>query len=144
MSLLCRARPRSSAPAVLTLCIFALTLFFTGCDSSGDDPDPQRTEFLVRYELTGTCNGIQVFAYNVTTGGGTNGSSGTFTPPWSFEHTVSAPTSPTATAISATCQGANGAPQSLTGRILVDGVERAAQTNEGSNQISVTLSVLLR
>ena len=140
-----RADPRLAAPAALALCLLTASLLFTGCDSSDpSDPDPQRTEFLVRYELTGTCFGIRSVAYNVTSGTGTNGGSATFDLPWSFEQTVTAVTSPTATAMSATCVGANGAAQSLTGRILVDGQERATQTNEGTTQISVTISTLLR
>ncbi len=118
--------------------------FLSGCDSSESDPDPDQTEFLVRYELSGTCFGIRSLAYNVTSGTGTNGGSATFELPWSFEQAVTAPTSPTATALSATCVGSNGAPQSLTGRILVDGQERATQTNAGTTQISVTVSTLLR
>ncbi len=120
-------------------------LLLAGCDSSGPDDGPDQTEFNVRYELSGTCFGIQAYAYNVMTGGtASESSSGAFTLPWSREQTASAPSSPTATALSATCQGANEAAQTLTGRILVDGVERAAQTNAGTGSISVTLSVTLR
>lgn len=127
--------------------VIALGLCFsllTGCDSSSDEPDPQQTQFLVRYELTGTCFGIRSVAYNVTSGTGSNSGSATFELPWSFEQTVTAVASPTATAMSATCLGESGAAQSLTGRILVDGQERATQTNAGTTQISVTLSTLLR
>ena len=142
MPLSFRASLRATATTAFALCAFALLL--TGCDSGGEGPDPQQSEYDVRYELTGECSGIRVFAHNVTSSNGTSGNSGAFTLPWSYEHTVSAPSSPTATALSATCQGTNGAAQTLTGRILVDGVERAAQTNEGTSQISVTLSVVLR
>lgn len=134
----------SRLPSRAALALPLFLLFLAGCDSSGPDDGPDQTEFLVRYELTGTCAGIQAYAYNVTTGGGTNGSSGVLTLPWSHEHTVSAPTSPTATALSATCQGANGAAQTLTGRILVDGEVRGSQTAEGTNTISVTIGVPLR
>lgn len=141
MSSLFGARPRRAA---LALCMLMIAPFLSGCDSSESDPDPDQTEFLVRYELSGTCFGIRSLAYNVTSGTGTNGGSATFELPWSFEQAVTAPTSPTATALSATCVGSNGAPQSLTGRILVDGQERATQTNAGTTQISVTVSTLLR
>lgn len=131
--------------------VFALSLLFpfllAGCDSSedgGPDDGPQQTEFLVRYELTGVCTGIRAIAYNVTSGSGTNGGSATFELPWSFEQTVSAPTSPTATALAATCQAANGTTHSLNARILVDGEVRGSQSAEGTTDISVNVGVSLR
>jgi hypothetical protein len=138
------AAARSTALALSALCVL-LPVLLAGCDSDDpDDPDPQQSQFVVRYELTGTCFGIRSVAYNVTSGTGSNSGSGTFELPWSFQQTVTATMSPTATAMSATCVGANGAAQTLTGRILVDGQERAMQTNAGTTQISVTLSTLLR
>ena len=123
----------------------SLLVLLAGCDSGGDDgPDPQQTEFLVRYEVTGVCTGIRAIAYNVTSGGGVESGSGAFDLPWSFEHVVSAPTSPTATALAATCAPANEATHSLTARILVDGEVRAQQSVEGTNTLTVSLGVSLR
>lgn len=132
--------------AALTLLLLAASLLLVGCDSSEDEgPDRQRTEFLVRYEVSGVCTGIRAIAYNVTSGSGSyNGSSGTFELPWSFEQTVSAPTSPTATALAATCAPANGATHSLTARILVDGELRGSQSTQGTETISVNVGVALR
>ena len=132
---------------LLSRAALALPLLFllSGCDSSEDDgPGPQQTEFLVRYELTGVCTGIRSVAYNVTTGGSSNGGSATFELPWSFEHTVSAPTSPTATALAATCLASNGTAHSLSARILVDGQVRGSQSAEGTDNISVSVGVSLR
>lgn len=98
----------------------------------------------MRYEVTGVCTGIRAIAYNVTGDGSSNGGSGAFDLPWSFEHMVSAPTSPTATAVAATCAPANGATHSLTARILVDGEVRGSQSTEGTNTISVNVGVALR
>lgn len=143
MPLLSRASLRATATTAFALC--AVTLLLTGCDSGGDEgPAPQQSEFVVRYELDGTCSGIRIVSYNVTGNGASNGSTVAFTLPWSFEHTVSAPTSPTATALSATCQGSSGAAQTLTGRILVDGEVRANQTAAGQDQVNVTISTVLR
>lgn len=145
-----RPAPRPAALTVLALCTLAPALLM-GCDSNDSDadadptPDPQQTEFLVRYELTGVCLGIRSVAYNVTSGSTTTtGGGAAFTLPWSFEHTVSAPTSPTATALAATCRGSDGASQSITGRIIVDGEERATQTAEGQDQISLSIGTVLR
>ena len=122
-------------------CLFALA----GCDSDGSsDPDPNRTEFLVRYELTGSCVGIQTTAYSVN-GGGI--ASATFALPWSFESEIMVspdPATPTAVAISAICQGDGSTMQSLLARILVDGEERARQSAEGTTQLSVSVGIPLR
>jgi len=120
-------------------------ILFGGCDSDGSsDPDPTRTEFLVRYELTGSCVGIQTVAYSVN-GGGV--ASGTFTLPWSFESEITVspdPATPTAVAISAICQGDGTTMQSLLARILVDGEERARQSADGTMQLSVSVGIPLR
>ena len=131
--------------AALALPLLFLVPALAGCDSSEDEgPDRQRTEFLVRYEVTGVCTGIRAIAYNVTSSSGNNSGSGAYDLPWSFEHVVAAPTSPTATAVAATCAPANGATHSLSARILVDGEVRGSQTAEGTNTISVNVGVALR
>jgi len=120
---------------------FAL-LLTAGCDSGGnnnDDDNNTKTQFKVKYEVTGSCDNIMAVGYTVN-GGGATGDTAAL--PWTHveDFTVTGPF--TAVALSASCSS-TGAINSLTARLLVDDVVRDTKSVTGMATISISVSTLL-
>ncbi|GMQ81955.1 MAG: hypothetical protein BMS9Abin05_1393 [Rhodothermia bacterium] len=131
----------SSCPKWTLAILFFLAL--SGCDSNNNNDNNGnngfRTEFRVRYEVTGSCSGILAVGYTIN-GGGTSGES--ITLPWSFETDFNAPIPFTAVAIAASCSTLTGN-NTLTAKIIVDGKEKGTQTSSAVGNVSVNVAVIL-
>ena len=122
-----------------TFATFLIFIALSGCDSNNNDDNGFATEFRVRYELTGSCDVVAVVGYTVN-GGGATGDSVTI--PWSLELDIDAPTQFTAVALSAICAG-QGANNTITAKIFVDGNERGSQTASGTGNLNANVTIIL-
>jgi hypothetical protein len=130
---------RAFRHAISLVLLLAVVSF--GCDSGGNNDNGDNngnTSFRVKYEVTGSCDHILAVGYTIN--GGADGATPTL--PWSHEETIAAPTPFTAVALSVSCSG-NGANNSITAKIFVDGNQRDAKSASGTGTISVSASTLL-
>ncbi len=121
--------------------MFAAFLIFvalSGCDSNNND-NAIATEFRVRYEVIGSCDVVAVVGYTVN-GGGADGASVTI--PWSVELDINAPTPFTAVSLGAVCAG-QGATNTITAKIFVDGDERGSRTDSGTGILDINVTITL-
>ncbi|NND71176.1 MAG: hypothetical protein HKN43_06325 [Rhodothermales bacterium] len=127
-----------------TLVIATISLTLASCDSSGPDNAGGNT-FSVRYEATGTCDGIiganMVSVGYTVDGGGSEGK--TVATPWSETFSIDSSTVVGGVGLTAICIGSGAVANTVTVEIFVDGVSKATATETSTGTITINANAAL-